>query len=73
MGGTSQSGHPLVVPGDPAHSAFYTASCFLVDPYPDSSGSTAVNMNIASPPLAPHNGAGCVAFYQWILEGAQLD
>jgi hypothetical protein len=69
MGATSLAGHPLVIPGDPLHSAFYTAPCTLLDPF-----GGAVNMLTGTtPPLAPLTSPGCLTIYQWILEGAQLD
>ncbi|HMK87363.1 MAG TPA: hypothetical protein VK437_15485, partial [Steroidobacteraceae bacterium] len=73
QGATSLTGHPLVIAGDPAHSALYTGPCLALDPYPEPNG-TAVSMGTTpAAPLGPASSASCLALYQWILEGAQLD
>jgi hypothetical protein len=75
MGASSITSHPLVIPGDPLHSAFYTAPCTGVDPYPLSSPTpVAMGGSTTVPgPLSPAYSDDCLLIYQWILEGAQLD
>jgi hypothetical protein len=51
---------PLIVPGDPSHSPFYTAPCL---------GAYAPGM----PQTFAATDIQCLTIYQWILEGAQND